>query len=832
MADSETIIQDVEQVKKGVQSLTGQYHDLLRQVQMLQGYGGTLEPTAGISGWSETSPYVEADAVTEHFTTIPTTTYVGIGQSLLAGSNITFERIDNTPYLRISAASGLCYDYIVKADGTGTHTSLFGASGALLAAIAAGGKKSIWLCDDETITAATALTTMASDSEVTITAPLFQRRTLTVSTGGSVPVFTFTTDTDGKLIFENIKWSVSTTRDLFLGSTTASLILDFRRCEFGGSAGVRYIMNHSSNGASVGDITLQDCTGQLDSVYTHSGLSGGQLNVNIIDSTITWDDWPFKVGDVTANWNGDIFISGGTHSPPNANWQQYGSGVRVIIENTTIQWSGLSASRILFASAGSNPTNNGEFIARNVVFNTTRSDAQFLVHSSSVATAHHVIVQNIFADEGLGTASGVVPLMSFTTTGTGTLIIDLNAVTMHGGWTDIYTTTGSNITIAAGTQHSTLFGLTVDDHTIYALLAGRSGGQVLYGGTAASNALTLKSTSHGTKGQIIFDELTGAVVNGYLRVGATAAPGNVTAGDITGIRFILGDATTALGAAGDNALVSRVSGTLTATSGATVFSGMYPTLAPASNSAAEFRTLNFLSIIPPTTDVDFSAPITAGYFEGVRPRGSGNLTRATAPGGAVGVQAIGVVFDSSADDAGTITLAAGIVAFPYKRPSGAFTTKALTTGIALWMPNPDSAGGLTLGTLVGIELEKYTRATTNIEFRNAGKMVFTPTSQTLAAAGNTIGSTAHTYWLDNSTGASLTLTSTPTITAGVADGQLLLLVNVDTADNIVIQDETALAGSDLRLPGAASLTLGPRDSVLLEWHSAVSEWWAVASANL
>ena len=42
-----------------------------------------------------------------------------------------------------------------------------------------------------------------------------------------------------------------------------------------------------------------------------------------------------------------------------------------------------------------------------------------------------------------------------------------------------------------------------DPHSPYALLAGRAGGQTLIGGTAASQNLTLQSTSHSTKGVIL-----------------------------------------------------------------------------------------------------------------------------------------------------------------------------------------------------------------------------------------------------------------------------------------------------------------------------------------
>jgi hypothetical protein len=49
-------------------------------------------------------------------------------------------------------------------------------------------------------------------------------------------------------------------------------------------------------------------------------------------------------------------------------------------------------------------------------------------------------------------------------------------------------------------DHGTVSGLLDDDHTQYALLVGRSGGQTLIGGTLATNDLILDSTSHATKG--------------------------------------------------------------------------------------------------------------------------------------------------------------------------------------------------------------------------------------------------------------------------------------------------------------------------------------------
>lgn len=83
-------------------------------------------------------------------------------------------------------------------------------------------------------------------------------------------------------------------------------------------------------------------------------------------------------------------------------------------------------------------------------------------------------------------------------------------VTVLDGTTIDFTLTGQQITgevIQAALDHGSIGGLSDDDHTQYALLAGRSGGQTLIGGTAASNSLTLSSTSNITKGYLkLFDK--------------------------------------------------------------------------------------------------------------------------------------------------------------------------------------------------------------------------------------------------------------------------------------------------------------------------------------
>ena len=81
-------------------------------------------------------------------------------------------------------------------------------------------------------------------------------------------------------------------------------------------------------------------------------------------------------------------------------------------------------------------------------------------------------------------------------------------------------------------DHGSIAGLSDDDHSQYALLAGRSGGQTLKGSTASGQNLTLMSTDHATKGKILFGTSGYDEVNNRLGVG-NASP--TTPLDVTGV---------------------------------------------------------------------------------------------------------------------------------------------------------------------------------------------------------------------------------------------------------------------------------------------------------
>jgi len=75
------------------------------------------------------------------------------------------------------------------------------------------------------------------------------------------------------------------------------------------------------------------------------------------------------------------------------------------------------------------------------------------------------------------------------------------------------------LTTISGLDHGSLNGISDDDHTQYALLGGRAGGQSLIGGTGSGDDLTLSSTGNATKGHIFFGTSTYDEVNNRLGIG-------------------------------------------------------------------------------------------------------------------------------------------------------------------------------------------------------------------------------------------------------------------------------------------------------------------------
>jgi hypothetical protein len=320
---------------------------------------------------------------------------------------------------------------------------------------------------------------------------------------------------------------------------------------------------------------------------------------------------------------------------------------------------------------------------------------------------------------------------------------------------------------------------------------------------------------------------------GYLAVGVASAPDNTNSGDLTALRLSLGNRV--LG--GASGAIVDVVGTMDETvSAARSFALFQNTIVPASNSSTEFRALYYLNLIEPGSGITL-AGVRSGYFE--------NRTRSnTTIEELIGVFSAPVVIDSgSPATVGTVSTAVGFDTQLYIRPSG--TSVISVTSLYGFRSRAMAHAGLTVTTLahfiladptdgtfatqIGLDVPFLSRASSNIGIRNASPTVYTPsTVQDVTAAATTLLANATIIILtaDND----YTLSSTPTIADG-QNGQVLTILNVDSADTITLQDETQNAGSNLRLAGAVNLALGPRDSVTLAFSSSLGDWIEIARSN-
>lgn len=70
----------------------------------------------------------------------------------------------------------------------------------------------------------------------------------------------------------------------------------------------------------------------------------------------------------------------------------------------------------------------------------------------------------------------------------------------------------------------------------------------------------------------------------------------------------------------------------------------------------------------------------------------------------------------------------------------------------------------------------------------------------------------------------LALTSTPTISPGLVDGERIIIRGSDGANTITLQSETNLVGSNLFLEGGVNVVLGINSWIQLRWNAITSSW--------
>jgi hypothetical protein len=396
-------------------------------------------------------------------------------------------------------------DMVVASDGTGSDLTLFGGSGALERAIATGENQIIWICSThiETIQASHDLSALGTDQRIVV-----------LSAGGPRPVFTVGTslDTDplishnpgssagsGSLLrFQGMSFTrPSTDVGAWLegGGGYRLPNLELIDVEFDGSASAWSILLDvftNASSATVRNFKLIRCKGRtkIDDLIKTRGNAATLGDTIIHGSEFASIDTIQNRNTSTAPDIGiNILITDTVfHKITGYAWQRTFDNTtgRFIFANNVVEDFTAAADLINLGTSGSNNVRDA-VIADNFIYCSTGGAVVVQITDQGGVTENVAIVGNALRGPGSGTA----------------ILVDTSDdVLILNSYRDWDTNVGGAAAAGTGGDHGLLSGLSDDDHSIYALLAGRSGGQALIGGTGSGDDLTLESTSDATKGSV------------------------------------------------------------------------------------------------------------------------------------------------------------------------------------------------------------------------------------------------------------------------------------------------------------------------------------------
>lgn len=365
---------------------------------------------------------------------------------------------------------------------------------------------------------------------------------------------------------------------------------------------------------------------------------------------------------------------------------------------------------------------------------------------------------------------------------------------------------------AGVTDHGGLTGLLDDDHTQYAYLAGRAGGQTLLGGTVAAQNIVLGSNSASS--------LTGYV--GTISPMRLFAAGLSTASSINAIEW-----------SSTWSLTSNVA---------------FPRVAYAQGTF-DYQQMPLLGLGPgfflfqgrlayDATGSIFGAGI---YYNGMTHDAKTGRTVTMNYENASAHLASFIDRPSfTRTGTGTYDASANYVGFKSWGEVLTGVTLDRATGIVL----EDWGGAGTLNKQRGLVVDNKTKCTAPncVGISNASTTDYPGATQNLNASGAITGCTTRTsaYITQGSAGATLRINAAPTLADG-RDGQTCRITNVDTAGNTAfsVEDETVTAGTNLRVSVAASCnlcalgtcTLNTRDYVEFTYNGVLGDWIMTGCAN-
>ncbi len=320
-----------------------------------------------------------------------------------------------------SGGEGVNVDYVVDSNGMGTHTALFGASGALEAALTAGSRQTIWICSTHTepaLTVAHALGTQTLDKIVTIWGAPEHRSLLPVDATSTTSMFTYHKDTNCTIIFKNIRFdrSSSGSFDIFSeivgGSGIPNLAMTFKQVEFNN---VRAIENTTLIGLAQGDKNLKHCSGSLVNVIRSTAAGGYGGTVVIEDCYMSWTGRLNQLGNYEGSWAQAFRVRGGKHTVTSTEWFVWGNTIDGRFYNLTISF--IATTGILFAQG---PNLGDKYVGDGAIFQnidvlTNRSDNRLIYFPQFLGRRNDPLVIDGFHGEysvAIGTA---VPMIEIAT---------------------------------------------------------------------------------------------------------------------------------------------------------------------------------------------------------------------------------------------------------------------------------------------------------------------------------------------------------------------------------------------------------------------------------
>lgn len=337
--------------------------------------------------------------------------------------------------------------------------------------------------------------------------------------------------------------------------------------------------------------------------------------------------------------------------------------------------------------------------------------------------------------------------------------------------------------------------LTVDNEVSVdvSLSGGISGGDTLNGGSGASDTLTLGSTSHSTRGTITLRDRT----------------------------LLIGEDKTFNASTGPSLLE--------------VASARTVTLSSATNTANGVRAVDF----SPTVVWAGDATVSASYLfanAGVWKSDTSSRTvlamqsfyanpTVRADTGTLAITTVGGATSSATlDTVNSGTLA--VTNFAGFSSSLAVSSGATVTNGYHFVVN-DATNSGTITTQYGVYINALSGATTNVGLFNSSTTVYNPGASTITGGSSTVRTDRTGVRLNNTAGALITLTSTPTIADGV-QGQVIHMVNT-SANTVTFQDESVLAGSNLQL-GAATRAVLQYGTLSVMFNSTTGYWHEIGYA--